>query len=98
MVATTSYLLLAAALFIIGVVGVLVRRNILVSLMALGLMGNATALVFAAFSRWYPDGEVLALLVLAASTAGLGLGVAMGVYLFRHRRTLDMDELGQLRW
>ena len=98
MVATSSYLLLAAALFALGVVGLLVRRNVLVSLMALGLMGNATALAFAAFARLHASGEVIALLALAALTVALAVGVALAVFLFRRRQTLDADELDQLRW
>lgn len=98
MIATSFYLLVAGALFALGAVGVLVRRNMLVSLMALGLMFNASVLVFAAFSRLHPDGEVIALLALAASAAGLGVGMSLGVFLFRRRKTLDVDELDQLRW
>ena len=98
MVDASHYILLAGVLFTIGVVGVLVRRNILVVLMALGLMFNATILVFAAFGRLYPSGEVMALLVLAVSSVGLGVGVALGVLIFRRRKTLDSGELNQLRW
>ena len=98
MVDASHYILLAGVLFTIGVVGVLVRRNILVVLMALGLMFNATILVFAAFGRLYPSGEIMALLVLAVSSVGLGVGVALGVLIFRRSKTLDSDELDQLRW
>ena len=98
MVDASHYILLAGVLFTIGVVGVLVRRNILVVLMALGLMFNAAILVFAAFGRLYPSGEVMALLVLAVSSAGLGVGVALGGLIFRRRKTLDSGELDQLRW
>ena len=95
---TSHYILLAGALFTVGIVGVLVRRNILVVLMALGLMFNATILVFAAFGRLYASGEFMALLVLAVSSVGLGVGVALGVLIFRRRKTLDSGELNQLRW
>ena len=95
---TSHYILLAGTLFTVGVIGVLVRRNILVVLMALGLMFNATILVFAAFGRLYPSGEVMALMVLAVSSVGLGVGVALGVLIFRRRKTLDSGELNQLRW
>ena len=96
MVALSSYLLVAAALFVLGVAGVLLRRNMLVALIALILMFNASALVFAAFSHLYPAGEVLALLALAASAAGVG--VALGVLLFRRRRSLDTGALDGLKW
>ena len=98
MVAISSYLLVAAALFALGAVGVLVRRNALVALMALVWMFNASALVFAAFGRLHSDGQVMALLALAASAAGVGVGIALGVLLFRRRRTLDSGELERLRW
>ena len=98
MVAISSYLLVAAALFALGAAGVLVRRNVLVALMALVLMFNAAALVFAAFGRLYADGQVMALLALAASAAGVGVGIALGVLLFRRRQTLDSGELDRMRW
>ena len=96
MVAPSSYLLVAAALFALGVAGVLLRRNMLAALIALILMFNASALVFAAFGHLYPAGEVLALLALAASAAGVG--VALGVLLFRRRRSLDTGALDGLKW
>ena len=98
MVALSSYLLVAAALFALGVAGVLLRRNMLAALIALILMFNACALVFAAFGHLYPAGEVLALLALAASAAGVGVGVALGVLLFRRRRSLDTGALDGMKW
>ena len=98
MVALSSYLLVAAALFALGVAGVLLRRDMLAALIALILMFNASALVFAAFGHLYPAGEVLALLALAASAAGVGVGVALGVLLFRRRRSLDTGALDGLKW
>ena len=98
MVALSSYLLVAAALFALGVAGVLLRRNMLAALIALILMFNASAIVFAAFGHLYSAGEVLALLALAASAAGVGVGVALGVFLFRRRRSLDTGTLDGLKW
>jgi NADH-quinone oxidoreductase subunit K len=98
MVTTASYLVLAAALFALGVVGVLVRRNVLVALMASGLMFNSAILVFAAFGRAHAGGEVIGMLALGGSAAGLGVGAALGALLFRRRQTLDSGELDQLKW
>ena len=98
MVALSSYLLVAAALFALGTAGVLLRRNMLAALIALILMFNASAIVFAAFGHLYSAGEVLALLALAASAAGVGVGVALGVLLFRRRRSLDTGTLDGLKW
>ena len=91
-------LLLAGALFTLGLVGVMVRRNLLWMLMSLEIMMNAAALAFVvAGSRWgQPDGQVMFILILtlAAAEASIGLAILLQVY---HRfRTLDVDAASEM--
>jgi len=92
-------LLLAAALFLVGLGGVLFRRNLVFTLLSLEVMLNAAglALVVAA-SRWQQaDGQVLFLLILAISAAEAAVGLALILGIHRVSGTLDPDELKRLR-
>ena len=92
-------LLLACALFALGLLGLMLRRNVLFVLMSLEVMLNAAALAFiAAGSRWMqPDGQVMFVLIvtLAASEAAVGLALVLQVY--RRYVTLDTDTLSVMK-
>lgn len=92
-------LLLASALFALGLLGLLLRRNVLFVLMSLEVMLNAAALAFiAAGSRWMqPDGQIMFVLIvtLAASEAAVGLALVLQVY--RRYVTLDTDTLSGMK-
>jgi NADH-quinone oxidoreductase subunit K len=92
-------LLLASALFALGLLGLLMRRNVLFVLMSLEVMLNAAALAFiAAGSRWMqPDGQVMFVLIvtLAASEAAVGLAMVLQVY--RRYVSLDTDALSGMK-
>lgn len=95
----THVLLLSAVLFALGMAGLLARRNLIFMLMSLEIMFNAAGLAFiAAGARWgQADGQIFFILILtlAAAEVGVGLGLALQIY---HRfRTLDMDELCELK-
>jgi NADH-quinone oxidoreductase subunit K len=94
----THYLVLAVAVFLTGMIGVIVRRNALIVLMSIELMLSATNIVFAAFSRHWGDGSgqvfVLMNFAVAAAEAAIGLGIL--VEIFRRRRTVNLDELKSL--
>jgi NADH-quinone oxidoreductase subunit K len=92
-------LLLAGILFCLGLLGVLVRRNLLFVLMSIEIMINAAALAFvSAGSRWQqPDGQVMFLLVLTLAAAETSVGLAMLLQLQRRFRTLDTDAASELR-
>ena len=94
-----SVLLLAGVLFSLGLLGVLVRRNLLFVLMSIEIMINAAALAFvAAGSRWaQPDGQVMFLMVLTLAAAETSVGLAMLLQLHRRFRTLDTDAAGEMR-
>jgi NADH-quinone oxidoreductase subunit K len=91
-------LALAAALFSIGVVGVLTRRNALIVFMSVELMLNAVNLAFVAFSRLHGvGGQVFVIFVMTVAAAEAAVGLAIVISLFRHRQTVDLDLLGALR-
>ena len=92
-------LLLAAILFSLGLVGVLVRRNIMFILMSLEIMFNATGLVFVvAGSRWAEgDGQIMFVLILTLAAAEVGIGLGLVLQMFRRFRTLDADALSGMR-
>jgi len=100
MVPTGWYLALAAVLFAIGVVGVLVRRNIIVILMAIELMLNAVNLTFVALARQLGsiDGQVIVFFVMTVAAAEAAVGLAIVIAAFRNRPTLNAYELAVLRW
>jgi NADH-quinone oxidoreductase subunit K len=99
MVPTSHYLLLAAALFSVGLLGVLVRRNALVVFMCVELMLNAGNLTFVAFSRHHGNGlgHVSAFFVIAVAAAEAAIGLAIVIAVFRSRGTLNVDDIRTLR-
>jgi NADH-quinone oxidoreductase subunit K len=98
-VPTNYYLLLSALLFLIGALGVLLRRNALVILMSIEVMLNAVNLSLVALStaRQAADGQVLALLVMAVAAAEVAVGLALIVTIFRHQGTVDVDDINLLK-
>ena len=94
------FLLVAALLFTIGCVGVLVRRNAIVILMCIELMLNAVNLTFAAFARESQSmtGHVFVFFVMTVAAAEAAVGLAIIIALFRRRRTTDIDDASLLRW
>lgn len=93
------YLALSAVLFTIGVVGVIVKRNIISMFMCIELMLNAVNLTFVAFSSYFRDvtGQLFVFIVMtvAAAEAAVGLGIIIAI--FRNRESLDVDEANILK-
>lgn len=100
MVPLNYYLVLSAIIFAIGVAGVLIRRNIIVILMSVELMLNAVNLTFIAFSRSLGsmDGQVIVVFVMTVAAAEAVIGLAIIISVFRHRQTLDPQEMQLLKW
>jgi len=100
MVPLNDYLILSAVIFAIGVLGVLVRRNLIVILMSIELMLNAVNLTFIAFSRFLDSmaGQVMVFFVMAVAAAEAVIGLAIIIAVFRHRQTLDPQEMQLLKW
>jgi NADH-quinone oxidoreductase subunit K len=94
------YLILSAIVFSIGVIGVLVRRNLIVVLMSIELMLNAVNLTFIAFSRYLGsmEGQVAVFFVMAVAAAEAVIGLAIVISVFRHRESLDPREMQLLKW
>ncbi|MFV9507161.1 MAG: NADH-quinone oxidoreductase subunit NuoK [Oscillochloridaceae bacterium umkhey_bin13] len=99
MVPISYYILLSAALFTIGVLGVLIRRNAIVVFMSVELMLNAANLALVAFARerLSVDGQVLVFFVITVAAAEVAVGLALLVSIFRSKRTADVDEVSTLR-
>ena len=93
------FLVLAAVLFLIGMGGVLIRRNSLIILMSVELMLNAANISLVAFSRMWGDlsAQTFALMVIAVAAAEASVGLAIVVAVFRGRRNVDVDRLTTLR-
>jgi NADH-quinone oxidoreductase subunit K len=100
MVPLNYYLILSAIVFVIGVVGVLIRRNLIIVLMSIELMLNAVNLTFIAFSRFLGsmEGQVVVFFVMAVAAAEAVIGLAIVISVFRHRETLDPQEMQLLKW
>ena len=94
------FLVLSAILFAIGVVGVLIRRNIIVMFMSIELMLNAVNLAFVALGRRIGsiDGQVIVFFVITVAAAEAAVGLGIIISLFRNRATVNADELNLLRW
>ena len=100
MVPLNYYLVLSAIIFVIGVAGVLIRRDIIVILMSIELMLNAVNLTFIAFSRALGsmDGQVIVFFVMTVAAAEAVVGLAIVISVFCHRQTLDPQEMQLLKW
>lgn len=102
----SKFLVIGALLFIIGVAGVLTRRNIIVIFMSIELILNAANLNFIAFSRYLEQtgnvnavaGQIFAvfIIVVAAAEAAIGLGIVIALY--RNKETIWVDEIDLLKW
>jgi len=93
-------LTLSTALFTVGVLGVLLRRNAIVILMAVEIMLNAANLALIAFSRHLgsPDGQILALFVMTVAAAEAAVGLAIILAIFRLRKSVNVDCLNRMKW
>ena len=100
MITTTHYMVLSAALFTLGIVGVITRRNVIIVLMSIELMLNAVNINLVAFSHQLQNviGQVFAvfIVVVAAAEAAVGLGIILAFY--RNKETVNIDEMNLMRW
>jgi NADH-quinone oxidoreductase subunit K len=100
MITPTHYQFLSAALFIIGVLGVMMRRNIIIIFMSIELILNAVNINLIAYSAQQGNvvGQVFAIFVIAvaAAEAAVGLGIILAFY--RNKETVNIDEMNLMRW
>ena len=100
MVPLPLYLAFGVLLFVIGVVGVLTRRNAIIVLMSIELMLNAVNLTLISFSHYLQDlrGQVFALLIIAVAASETAVGLALVISLYRGKATFNLDEVNLLKW
>ncbi len=100
MVEPSAYLLLSAILFCIGVVGVVMRRNVLIILMSVELMLNGVNVAFVAAGSYLGDvaGGIFAFMVMTVAAAEAAVGLALLIALYRLKETIDVTELRILKW
>jgi NADH-quinone oxidoreductase subunit K len=93
------YLGLSVFMFVIGIVGVLVRRNAIVIFMCLELMFNAANLAFVTFASYYDalDGQIFVFFVIAVAAAEVAVGLALMVAIFRAKRSIDVDQMSSMK-
>ena len=98
-VPTSWYLLFSAALFVIGMVGMLVRRNALIMFMCIELMLNAANIALVAFAKALNnlDGQVFVFFVMVVAAAEVAVGLAIIINVFRARETVYVDEVNRLK-
>ena len=94
------YLLVAAAMFVIGTVGALTRRNAISIFLSIELMLNAANLTLVAYARQLDErtGQLLVFFVMAVAAAEAAVGLALFIAVFRQRRTIDVNRLNLMRW
>ncbi len=100
MVPISAFLVLAAVLFGIGAIGVLITRNMIVLFMSVEMMLNAANLALMAFSRALNivDGHVIVFLVLTIAAAEAAVGLALIVMVYRNRETINIDRFSLMKW
>jgi len=100
MISLSSCLILSSVLFTVGVLGFLLRRNIIVIFMSIELMLNAANLAFVAFSRSLNsmDGQIFVFFVMSVAAAEAAVGLAIIIALYRTRETVNADEVNLMKW
>lgn len=102
MIPLSWYLILSAALFSIGMFGVLARRNAIAILLGIELMLNAVNINLVAFWRYLDPvritGQVFAIIVFAVAAAEVAVGLALVISVYRNRKTVVADELDMMKW
>jgi len=95
-----DYQIVAAILFMLGVLGVLVRRNMIVMFMCIELMLNAANLSLVAFSRLWGnlDGQIFVFMVIVVAAVEVAVGLAIVISLVRNRDTVNIDDASLLKW
>lgn len=98
MVQTEMYVMLAFVLFVLGTMGVLLRRNAILVFMSVELMLNAANLALVAFARQWDnvDGHMFVFFVITVAAAEVAVGLALIVAIFRSKQTIDIDDLHQM--
>lgn len=96
----TYYIVLATALFVIGVTGVLIRRNAIIVFMCIELMLNAVNILMVAFSAYHGDGsgQVFVFFIMAVAAAEVAVGLAILIMAYQNMKTTDINIFNKLKW
>jgi len=100
MVPLEAYLILSAVMFIIGAMGVVMRRNAIIVFLSIELMLNSVNMTFVAFSAFFGDatGQVVVFFVMTVAAAEAAVGLAIVIALFRRKQTINLDEINIMKW
>ena len=100
MITLHHYLITSGVLFVIGVLGVLMRRNIIMILLSIEIMLNAANLSFVTFSSALGDlgGQVISLFIIAIAASEAAIGLAIAILLYRNQGILDPNEMNLMKW
>lgn len=94
------YLIFCSVIFAIGVIGVLIRRNVIIIMMSIELMLNAVNLLLAAFSAYWgsANGQVFVFFIMALAAAEVAVGLSIVIMVYRNTKSVDIESLNKLRW
>lgn len=100
MITLNHYLIVSGLLFAIGLAGIMTRRNVLMVLLSIELMFNAANLSFIAYGRALGDaaGQMIVFFVITVAAAEVTVGLAIAILMARQLKTLNVDEVSQLKW
>jgi NADH-quinone oxidoreductase subunit K len=100
MIPLSYYVVVSTVMFVIGLIGVLIRKNFLIILYAIELMLNAANINLVAFSRYFEsvNGQVISLFIITIAAAEAAVGLAIIIVLFRKKATTNVDEISLLKW
>jgi NADH-quinone oxidoreductase subunit K len=98
-ITTGHFIALSGVLFVIGVIGTLVRRNAILIFMSIELMLNAANLAFVTFARGFDrlDGQIISFFVMTVAAAEVAVGLALIVTIFKTKRSIDVDEINSMK-
>lgn len=93
-------MIFSVLLFAIGVIGVLVRRNVIIIFMSIELMFNAANINLIGFSRFLPDltGQIFSVFVICVAAAEVAVGLAIVIALYRNKETVNVEEINLMKW
>ena len=99
-VTINHYLVLSIILFTIGVIGIMIRKNLIILIMCIELMLNAVNLLLVAFSRFYGDanGQLFVFFIMAVAAAEVAVGLAILIIAYQYAKTTNIDVFNNLKW
>ena len=99
MIPVHYFLILSAFMFVVGIIGVIIRKNALVVFMSLEMMFNAANLLFVAYSTYFDhlEGQLMVFFVMTVAAAEVAIGLALIVAIFKSKHSIDIDQMSKLK-